>query len=104
MSKPKGLDPCVVKALEGDTGRWFEERSVSGFARERQNDPELPGYESTEKYKAHETDIIAWTWLDDIGLVDREGQYTRTESEKQRGLVTLKARLRAIAKERGELK
>ena len=104
MPRPKGLDPRVVKVLEEDTRDWVQDRSVAGFARQRQNDRKLPGYESTKKYNSHEPDILAWTWLDDIGLVDREGQYTRTESEKQRGLAALKARLIAVAKERGELK
>ena len=103
MPRPKGLDPRVDEILENDRGRWFEEPYGTGFGRKRQTDQTLPGYETTDAYNAHPYDIIAWTWLDDIWLVDREGQYTRTETEKRRGIEILKSRLEAIAKRLGEI-
>ena len=101
MPRPKGVDPRVDEILKNDRGPWFEH--PYGFGRERQIDQALPDYETTDAYNAHPRDIIAWKWLDDIGLVDREGRYTRTEAEKRRGIDILKFRLEAIAKRLGEI-
>jgi len=101
MPRPKGVDPRVDEILKNDRGHWFEDSY--GFGRERQIDRKLPGYESTDAYNAHPRDTLSWTWLDDIGLVDRECQYTRTEAEKRRGIDILKARLEAIAKRLSEI-
>ena len=104
MPRPKGVDPRVDEILKDDrTGHWFETSEGDGFGRRRQIDRTLPGYEDTDAYNAHPRDVITWTWLDDIGLVDREGQYARTETDKLTGISILKAHLEAIAKRLGEI-
>lgn len=103
MPRAKGVDPRVDEILEDDRGHWFETLDGFGFGRKRQTDRALPGYETTDAYHAHPRDTIAWTWLDDIGLVDREGQYTRTEAEKRRGINIFKEHLEAVAKRLGEI-
>jgi|SRR5690349_14504767 len=103
MTRPKGVDPRVDEILENDRGHWFEDPYGIGFGRKRQTDQTLPGYETTDEYNAHPHEIIEWTWLDDIGLVDRQGQYTRTEAEKRRGIDILKVHVEAIAKGLGEV-
>jgi len=100
---PKGLDQRVVEILEHDGGHWFVEPYGAGFGRQRQTAPALPGYETLDAYDAHPRDIITWTWLDDIGLIDQEGRYVRSEAEKLRGIEILKEHLKAIAKRLGEI-
>jgi hypothetical protein len=96
MPRPRGVDPRVDEILNNDGANWFEH--PFGFGRQRQHDPSRPGYEGTDAYNAHDRDTVNWMWLDDIGLIDREGQYARTEAEKRRGLDILRARVEAIAK------
>jgi hypothetical protein len=100
MSRPKSLDPRVDEILENDRGNWTLDKYRDGFVRGRQLDEALPGYETSEHYKARPRDIITWTWLDDKARLLDRGQ---PESEKLRGIIILQGRLEAIAKRLGEI-
>lgn len=78
-------------------------KDIFGFVRQRQNDRDRPGYETSESYKARARDTITWVWLDDIGLVDRPGQYIRTKQEKLRGLNLLRDYVQSVARRLGEI-
>jgi hypothetical protein len=100
MSRPKRLDPRVDEILKNDRGVWAIDQYGDGFVRSRQHDQVLPGYETSEQYKARPHDVITWTWLDDTARLLDRGQ---PESEKLRGITILKGRLEAIAKRLGEI-
>jgi hypothetical protein len=89
-TRPEGLDPRVPALFEERTEEWIEGRF--GFGRVRQAYRDRPGYETTEAYRAKDSDIISWTWLADIGLI-ANGDRLPSESEKQRGLSILRERL-----------
>ena len=95
MSRPKRLDPRVDEILKNDRGGWTIDPYEDGFVRLPQHDQALPGYETSEQYKARPHDVITWTWLDDTARLLDRGQ---PESEKLRGITILKGRLVAIAK------
>jgi hypothetical protein len=88
--RPEGLDPRVPTMFEERTEEWIEGRFV--FGRVRQTYRAKPGYETTEAYRAKDSDIISWTWLADNGLI-ANGDRLPSESEKQRGLSILRERL-----------
>ena len=99
MSRPKGLDPRVDEILENDRGNWTLDQYRDGFVRGRQCDQAVPGYETSEQYKARTRDITR-TWLDDKARLLDRGQ---PESEKLRGIIILQGRLEAIARRLGEI-
>jgi hypothetical protein len=88
--RPEGLDPRVPAMFEERTEEWIEGRF--GFGRVRQAYRDRLGYETTEVYRAKDSDIISWTWLASNGLV-ANGDRMPTESEKQRGLSILRERI-----------
>jgi hypothetical protein len=85
--------------LEERPEKWFED--VFGFGRVRQANRDKPGYETTEAFEARDRDIISWTWLEDIGLIARDGQIL-LESEKQYGLSRLRDYLDDLSRRLGE--
>jgi len=102
MSRPAGLDVRAIQIFEDGPGIWVED--IFGFVRKRQYNEDLPGYETTVSYSARERDVVSWFWLDDIGVIDRPGQYIRTEQEKLRGLKMLRDYVRTVARELQEIK
>ena len=92
MPKPKntieGLEPRVRDMLKNHPSNWVE--TAYYFLRQTAQGPSPQ-------------DTISREWLDDNYLIDKPGQYIRTESDKLRGLESLKKRLDAIAERLGQI-
>ena len=102
MPKHRTIEPRAIELLEAGPGIWIE--FGDSFIRQRQAHRDLPGYETSEAYKARGGgDTISLFWLDYIYLVDRPGQYIRDEAEKLRGLQILKDHLMATARRLREI-
>jgi hypothetical protein len=101
----KGLDLRVLTMLAGRPEVWLED--AFGFQRQRQSDQRKPGFESRSAYlrrtgRFYPGDLISWSWLRHIGLLDVEPQPGEV-SETPSGLPVLKERLEHLAKSLGEV-
>jgi hypothetical protein len=84
---------------------WLED--TFGFQRQRQSDQRKPGFETRSAY-LHRTgrfypgDLISWSWLQQIGLLDVEQRQPAKRAGNPDGLSVLKDRLEHLAKNLGE--
>jgi hypothetical protein len=105
MNVRKGLDMRVIAILTERPEVWLED--TFGFQRQRQSDQRKPGYETKSAYlrrtgRFYPGDLISWSWLRRIGLLDVQRQ-AGTVSENPCGLAILKEHLEHIAKSLGEV-
>jgi len=95
----KGLDKRVLTMLSDRSEVWLED--AFGFQRQRQSDQRRPGYETRSDYikrtgRFYPGDLISWSWLRQIGLLDAK------PSGAPGGLDVLKGHLEQLAKRLGE--
>lgn len=103
MNVRKGLDMRVITMLTERPEVWLEDSF--GFQRQRQSDQRKPGFETRNDYvqrtgRFYSGDLISWSWLQQIGLLDEEPR--RKHSAGGSGLAVLKDRLESLAKSLGE--
>jgi hypothetical protein len=100
----KGLDRRVITILAERPEVWLQDSF--GFQRQRQSDQRKPGYETKDAYlsrtgRFYPGDLISWSWLRRIGLLDFEPQPGQPH-ESQSGLVILRGYLEHLARSLGE--
>ena len=100
MNVTKGLDPRASTMLTERSEVWLMDSF--GFQRQRQSDQRKPGYETRGAYvkrtgRFYSGDLISWSWLRDIGLLDSDQSV-----ESPTGLTVLKEHLEKLAKSLGE--
>lgn len=94
----------VIAMLTERPEVWLED--TFGFQRQRQSDQRKPGYETKSAYlrrtgRFYPGDLISWSWLRSIGLLDAQPQ-AGPVSENPGGLAILKKHLEHFAKSLGE--
>ena len=104
MNLRKGLDTRVITMLTERPEVWLED--TFGFQRQRQSDQRKPGFETRSAYlrrtgRFYPGDLISWSWLQQIGLLDMERQ-PGTPGGNPDGLAVLKDRLEHLSKNLGE--